>query len=244
MVCLILTHCTLHNCYLLDLRVFENFCMYTAPHFKLSTMHPSQIYRIWTGDPWFPIDGFYHLSFTSAWENMPAPWCPQGTESPDETFIQFYSIQKTPSAGEKGRQGKKANVVIIIGALVCGVGQEHFPIFLYFVLIVQGRGFWAQYDMLQRCFQLWANLIKTYTKIYSWAQNALPCSISVNYAKYWKCLCFFLLFFRHLGLLLHYFSRAGAVSGTLHPATHISSSQFAQSVELLVDSGLQDPQQL
>ena len=49
-------------------------------------------------------------------------------------------------------------------------------------------------------------------------------------------------FFRPLGILLHYFSGASVVSGTPHPAawdTHISSSQFAQSIELPVSPGLQ-----
>ena len=57
----------------------------------------------------------------------------------------------------------------------------------------------------------------------------------------------YIFFFRPLGILLHYFSSGGVVSGTPHPVewdTHISSSQFAQSVELQVGSGLQDPQQL
>ena len=45
-----------------------------------------------------------------------------------------------------------------------------------------------------------------------------------------------IFFFQPLGILLHNFSGAVVVSRTLHPAvwdTHISSSQFAQSVDCL-----------
>ena len=57
----------------------------------------------------------------------------------------------------------------------------------------------------------------------------------------------YIFFASPLGHIATLFSGAGVVSGTPHPAgwdTHITSSQFAQSVELPVGSGLQDPQQL
>ena len=129
MVCLILTHCTLHNCYLLDLRVFENFCMYTAPHFKLSTMHPSQIYRIWTGDPWCPVYRWLLplVLYISLREYASTLMLPRDGVTWWDIHPVLLNLEVSIGGG-KGRQGKRQ----MLSLALFWVGQEHFSIFYIF----------------------------------------------------------------------------------------------------------------